>query len=277
MAPRRRGVSGAPARSTAISSDRGGIGPDAAGSIGVRSGGAVHSTGGGVNKRALPPRTTRRRAARATARAAARILGVLAMSHDTLIHRIVRPAVRAVAGTRVTPNHITTLRLITGAAAALAFARGGAFWPAVGGAVFLLSMLLDRADGELARQTGRSSPGGHTYDLVSDCSANAIAFLGIGVGQAAVLGPIGPLLGLLAGAGIGAMFWQIHVLKRVEVRGGRFWDGRVVVDPDDAMALVPVFVWCGAEVPVLAAAAAITPVGALWLGRGGSAPPGRKG
>ena len=74
------------------------------------------------------------------------------MSHDTIIHRIVRPAVRRVALTGVTPNQITTLRLLGGIAAALAFA-GPAPWPAIGGGIFLFSMLLDRADGELARQT----------------------------------------------------------------------------------------------------------------------------
>jgi phosphatidylglycerophosphate synthase len=76
------------------------------------------------------------------------------------------PAVRAIAPSSVTPNHITSLRLLTAVSAALAFAAGGATWPAVGGVIFLLSMLLDRADGELARQTGRSSPAGHRYDVL---------------------------------------------------------------------------------------------------------------
>lgn len=177
---------------------------------------------------------------------------------------------RAVASTRIRPNHLTTLRLLTGLAAAFAFAQGGLFWPAVGGATFLFSMLLDRADGELARQTGQSSPGGHTYDLVSDGTANAVAFMGIGIGQVPVLGALGPLLGLLAGIGIGVLFWQINVQKLAEVRGHRFWNGRITVDPDDAMVLVPLLVWCGAAIPTLGAAAVITPLAALWLGQPGS-------
>ena len=36
------------------------------------------------------------------------------MSHHTWLHRIVRPAVRPLVGTAVTPNHLTALRLITG-------------------------------------------------------------------------------------------------------------------------------------------------------------------
>lgn len=192
------------------------------------------------------------------------------MSTNTLIHRIVRPAVRRVAGTPITPNHITTLRLVTGIAAALAFAQGHAPWMAIGGAIFVLSMLLDRADGELARQTGRSSPSGHRYDLLSDCASNIIAFIGIGVGVIPTLGVVGPLLGILAGMGIGALFWQLNALKLVELRAYSAWNDRFNADPDDAMILVPLLVWIGAAVPVLIAAAVIAPLAALWIGFAGS-------
>ena len=192
------------------------------------------------------------------------------MSANTLIHRIVRPAVKRIAPTRVTPNHITTLRLVTGFAAALAFAHGEAPWLAIGGGVFIFSMLLDRADGELARQTGRASVIGHRYDLVSDCASNIIAFIGIGIGVVPVLGILGPLLGILAGAGIGALFWQINAQKLVELRPYSAWDDRFNADPDDALILVPLLVWIGAAVPTLIAAAVITPLAALWIGFSGS-------
>ena len=187
------------------------------------------------------------------------------MSHDTLIHRIVRPAVRAIAPTRVRPNHITTLRLLTALAAALAFAQGGAAWPAAGGAIFLFSMLLDRADGELARQTGHSSPAGHLYDLVSDCAANALAVLGIGFGQMATLGALGPLLGAIGALGIAVLFWEINGPRFAEVRSFNLWGGRVTADPDDAVVLIPVLIWCGAATPLVVAAAVITPGAAAWL------------
>jgi archaetidylinositol phosphate synthase len=54
-------------------------------------------------------------------------------------------------GTRVRPNHLTTLRLISGLAACLCFGLGtnsGMIW---GGVLWLVSALLDRADGERAR------------------------------------------------------------------------------------------------------------------------------
>ena len=191
------------------------------------------------------------------------------MSTDTLIHRIVRPAVRAVAPTGVTPNHITALRFATGVAAALAFAAGGAFWPAVGGGVFVLSMLLDRADGELARQTGQSSPAGYWYDIASDCASNVLAMFGIGVGLFAAAGALGPVLGAVAGIGIGVLFWQLFGLRLAQPQGYEVARG-VVLDPDDALVLVPVFVWTGAAFPMLVAAAVVTPLAALWLGLRGS-------
>jgi archaetidylinositol phosphate synthase len=69
------------------------------------------------------------------------------MSHNPWTHRIVPPIVRPLIGTGVTPNHLTTLRLLTGVATALRMARGDRFWSDLASAVFLLSFLLDRADG----------------------------------------------------------------------------------------------------------------------------------
>jgi phosphatidylglycerophosphate synthase len=187
------------------------------------------------------------------------------VSHDTNIHRIVRPAVRLVATTGVTPNHLTTLRLITGLAAAAAFALGDAVWFDIGGAVFLLSTLLDRADGELARQTGRTSTAGHRYDLICDCIATAAAFIGIGFGLVGSLGPSAALLGLAAGAGVGGLFWLLNVLRLARSCTYAFWGGRIIVDADDAMIFLPVLIWCGAAELELIAATVITLAAVLGL------------
>ncbi len=50
---------------------------------------------------------------------------------------------------------------MAGLAAAAAFAEGSETWRT---GTFLLGMFLDRADGELARLSGKISPRGHTYD-----------------------------------------------------------------------------------------------------------------
>src|SRR5690348_18178222 len=82
------------------------------------------------------------------------------MSHDTWAHRIVRPVVRRLAATSVTPNQLTTLRLLTAIAAALLLATADRGLSILGGAIFLVSFFLDRADGDLARVSGKSSPWG---------------------------------------------------------------------------------------------------------------------
>jgi phosphatidylglycerophosphate synthase len=180
------------------------------------------------------------------------------MSHDTIIHHIVRPAVRRVAPSGITPNLVTTLRLATGLAAAACFAGG---WLAVGAGVFLLSLLLDRADGELARQTGQMSASGHRYDLAADCLASMAAFVGLGIGLAAGHGAAAIWGGTAAGLGIGLLFAELNLFALVAVRGQRLTEG-VSVDPDDAMVLVPVLIWCGLAWPMTIAAAVVTPIGA---------------
>ncbi|HEY4251798.1 MAG TPA: CDP-alcohol phosphatidyltransferase family protein [Roseomonas sp.] len=186
------------------------------------------------------------------------------MSANTIIHRIVHPAVVALAPTGVTPNQITTIRLATGIAAALAFA-GPAPWLHIGAGIFVVSMLLDRMDGDLARFTGQTSPRGHIYDLISDCVSNIIAFIGIGIGLMPEIGFYGPLLGILAGCGIGALFGQLHILRLGELKPWVLGPG-LHVDPDDLMIFMPILVWIGAAIPMLIAAAVITPILAILLG-----------
>ena len=190
------------------------------------------------------------------------------MSHDTLIHRLVRPGVRLIAPTRVTPNQLTTLRLLTGFGAATLFAGGHGIWFDAAGVLFLISMLFDRADGELARQTGQMSLAGYHYDIWSDCAANVAIFVGIGIGLGATdprLGFANIWLGSLAGFAIAVLFWEIYGLKLVSVQGFSVLNGRLTIDPDDAMVLVPILVWFGFAQPMLIAAAIVAPVVALWL------------
>lgn len=190
------------------------------------------------------------------------------MSHDTTLHRLIRPSVRLAAPSGVSPNQITTLRLLTALGAAGAVATGQPVATAIGGGVFLLSMLLDRADGELARQTGRSSAAGHVYDLAADCTANAAVLVGLGFGRAAELGWVGPAMGLLAGGGVGMLFWLLNVVRNAPVSGFSFLRDRLVFDPDDAMVFLPVLLWLGLSTPTLVVAGLVTPAAAVWLACG---------
>lgn len=186
------------------------------------------------------------------------------MSHNTWIHRIARGAVRPLVGSAVTPNQLTTLRLGAGIAAAAAFAHGDDEARAWGAGIFLVSMLLDRADGELARLSGKTSAWGHKYDLVSDTLSNALAFVGLGLGlREGGFGPWSVLMGLAAGLAVALVLWL--VIKLEESGGERAGElpSLAGFDPDDALLVVPIAIWLGFAEALLVAAAVGTPLFAL--------------
>jgi phosphatidylglycerophosphate synthase len=185
------------------------------------------------------------------------------MSHDTWAHRVVRPVVHRLADTAVTPNQLTGARLLTAIAAALLLASGDPWWSDVGGAAFLVSFFLDRADGDLARQSGRQSAWGHRFDLCSDYSANILVFVGMGFGlQDSPLGPAAVALGALAGSAIGVLFWLVSAVERSE--GAAAFPTAGGFDPDDAMILIPMAIWLGGETHILVSAAIGAPAFLVW-------------
>src|SRR5271156_5063666 len=121
----------------------------------------------------------------------------------TWTHLLARPIVRPLVGTVVRPNHLTTLRLLTGIAACIAFAlgtRAGMWW---GGGLWLVSAFLDRADGELARIGNMMSPGGDLYDYYADNLVNPAFFVAIGCGlRGSWFGAWSIALGVLSGVSL---------------------------------------------------------------------------
>jgi len=155
-------------------------------------------------------------------------------------------------GTWVRPNHLTTLRLLTGVAACLLLARGTKAGMAWGGGVWLLSAFLDRADGELARIGNMMSRGGHIYDYYADTVINAGFFVAIGIGlRQSWLGHWSLGLGLVTGS---SMFLCSVFAEWLELRsppGTRAYSGRWGFDPDDALYLMGPLAWFGWLGPVL--------------------------
>lgn len=177
------------------------------------------------------------------------------MSHNTWIHRIVRPLVKPLVRTWITPNQITTLRIVTalGAAAIIAFSDE-ALW-LWGGLLFLLSFFLDRADGELARLGDKTTPWGHKYDLAGDTFSNAVIFIGLGIGlRGGVFGNWALLMGLVAGLAIGTIMSLVVVIERRHGERAAELAGKGGFDPDDAMLVVPAAIWfCATDWLLLAA------------------------
>jgi len=181
--------------------------------------------------------------------------------HTSWTHRLTRIMVRPLIGTRVTPNHLTTGRLITGLASCAAFAVGDASWTVWGGVIWLLSCLLDRADGELARLGGLSSPFGHIYDYYCDITVNALLFLCIGIGlRTSGLGWVAPLLGVLASAGVLAASILSERLESAGAVETKAYVGILGFDFDDTLYLFAPAAWFGLFPYILVGAAIGGPV-----------------
>ena len=107
----------------------------------------------------------------------------------------------------VTPNQLTTLRLLFGLLAVWGLARGDYLSINLGAMCFAFSHFLDHTDGELARLTGKITPWGHVYDLFADGAVNILLFVGVGIGAAIRgFGHWDALMGLVAGLAVAAIF-----------------------------------------------------------------------
>jgi hypothetical protein len=173
----------------------------------------------------------------------------------TWTHLLARPVVRPLIGTRVRPNHLTTLRLLTGVAACLALTRGTSSATWWGGGIWLLSAFLDRADGELARVGNMMSAAGHRYDYFADTAINSLFFVCIGFGlRHSWLHAWSIPLGLISGTAVllGSLFAEWLELRSPP--GTRAYAGRWGFDPDDALYLMGPLAWLGWLSPVLVGA-----------------------
>ena len=108
---------------------------------------------------------------------------------------------RKLARTGVIPNQITLFNVAIGFAGAFFLARGS-YWSQLGGSLlFLLCVVLDGVDGEVARLKLKESVFGHYLDVITDNLVHVAIFVGIAVGLCYQTGNRGYLyaLGFLLG------------------------------------------------------------------------------
>jgi phosphatidylglycerophosphate synthase len=184
------------------------------------------------------------------------------ISHNTWIHKVARFTVtKPLMGTKVTPIQVTVVRLATGIAAAGAFGLGysdwlGWPWWQVGAGLFILSMVLDRGDGDYARQSGQTSAAGHKFDLIADGVCNALIFVGLGIGlRNGEWGLYAPPMGILAGASVAFILWLVMRMESLAGERSAELGSFMGFDPDDAILAVPILVLLGYQEQLLAAAA----------------------
>lgn len=179
-------------------------------------------------------------------------------------HWLMRP----LRHTRVHPNHVTTVSLFIGLAAAALYGRGDAASANAGGALFCLSAFLDHADGELARMTGKTSDFGHAYDRLADLVVKIGLFTGMGVGlRGGALGAAAPVFGLLAGLSLVAIFLMRSRLARLQGWQALDQPGAGGFEIEDILYAVAPITWLGWLEPFVVAAAVGAPLFALWTAR----------
>jgi phosphatidylglycerophosphate synthase len=185
--------------------------------------------------------------------------------------RLAQRLVAPLRHSKVTPNHLTTVRLAVGLAAASAFLPGTYGWSNVAALLLIVSNFLDHTDGELARISGKTSRIGHLYDLASDAAVTILLFIAIGVGAGsdAMLGVVpqgtSGVLGLVAGCAIALIF---YLRMRIEDMLGKAAIRQASLggfETEDVLYLLPLVTLSNSVAPFLLAAALCAPLFAVWV------------
>lgn len=124
---------------------------------------------------------------------------------DWLNHRLYHPLswrlARRLAATWVTPDMVSAAGALVVMLAALAYAQPGWPWSALAGLALHMSWhVIDGADGDLARLTGKASPHGELVDGICDYVGHIVLYVTLGWMAAGQIGAAGWALMWAAGA-----------------------------------------------------------------------------
>jgi len=181
--------------------------------------------------------------------------------NQTYAHRFARLLVRPLLGTWVRPNHLTSLRILTGLGSCALLAVGDTRSDLWSGLLWIITCVLDRADGELARLGNLRSESGKLLDFYSDLTLDSLWFLACGIGaRHGSLGVTAVILGVVTCVAIFACIWISELFERWSGPGVKAYYGLERFHPDDALFLLPAFVWFGFQSWMLAAASIVTTV-----------------
>ncbi len=121
-------------------------------------------------------------------------------SNRRLVHPLSRALAARLASTWVTPNMVSVVGAVMAVVGAGAYTLAPWPWgPLLGLASHYAWHVLDGADGELARRTGRSSPFGELVDGICDYAGRTVLYLALGAYGAAQFGAWVWLLAVLVG------------------------------------------------------------------------------
>ncbi len=179
----------------------------------------------------------------------------------TWTHIAARAVVRPLIGTPVKPNHLTTLRLLTGLGACALLAVGGRVAPMWASGLWLVSTFLDRADGELARIGDLATEAGHTYDYRVDLIVNSFLFVAAGVGlRHSWLGIWAVPLGVVATSSMLVNWIGGSIHEDLHDTGAKTFGSAWGFDADDGLYLITPLIWFGLMSFVVLGAAIVSSV-----------------
>ena len=179
--------------------------------------------------------------------------------------RLANLLVRPLRGTAVHPNHVTTVSFAMGLVAAASYAWGS---PDLGAALWVATAILDHADGELARMTGKTSAFGAAYDRATDLVVKIALFAGMGFGfRHGPLGQWAILAGLVAGVSFVTIFLLRSELSRRDPKAATTQPTAGGFEIEDILYVIAPLTWAGVLLPFVLAAAVGAPLFALWTAR----------
>jgi phosphatidylglycerophosphate synthase len=147
------------------------------------------------------------------ARDATRVLADLGSAIDSPLDRVLhrrlsRPVSLASVSLGITPNAITLASLVVGLVSVGFLAHGTAAAALAGFALYVVAVVLDHSDGEVARLTFSESRYGEWLDVTVDTVVHTLVVTAMGVATERATGT-GLGLGLVAAAGVVGSAWVV--------------------------------------------------------------------
>ncbi len=187
----------------------------------------------------------------------------MSSAHD---NRLAIVIARGLARTPVSPNAVTAVVLLLGLGAGALFATGERWLVHLAPVPFMLAMLGDHIDGNLARLTGRGSTFGHYFDHAAMACTYTAMFVGAGIGlSSSWLGVWAIPLSILAGLSVAAIF---SIRIGVEIKAGKEYVEQpnfMGFEPEDTLYIIGPVTWLGFLAPFVIAAGIGTPLFLLYV------------
>ena len=168
--------------------------------------------------------------------------------------------------TFVTPNYLTSLRLLFGIFAGVFFALGEYKYSNIGAFCFVLSNFLDHADGELARLKNQTSSRGHIYDLISDALVNILLFLGMGIGLMQTnLGVYACIMGIISGTTVAAIFYMRNDIEKNIGKKNARQPHKSGIEAEDILYALPIITYFQLDYYFIFAASIGAPIFCIYV------------